>query len=578
MRDIVLETRLVGDIHGSFYVASYQRGYRWGVEEVKRLLNDVYTSCSQNDSSQYYIQPIVLRNNGKVYELIDGQQRLTTIYLIYKYLHQAKPYLFDPPKFSLCFETRDKTKEFLLNIDSARKEENIDYWYICNAYQAISEWFSNKEEALLDEINSIFKSKVKVIWYEVDQSEDAINLFTRLNIGKIPLTSAELVKAMLLCRKAVKQANGQQKFSITRERQEEIALLWDNIENELNDNSLWYFLTNKQAHNYQTRIDLVLDIIADTPKGNREKYFTYFEFEKMRTDLSLEELWNKIQSTFLTLKGWYEDSDFYHKIGYLIASETKDISEIFRLSREKTKSQFKEGLDEYIKDSIRLSDDTKNYLELSYEKHSEYAKISRLLLLFNVVSVSKTQRFPFDIFNNESNNNASWSLEHIHAQQSEGLHTEDAYKSWLTLHLKSLERLDKTDINLINKVKSALEKKSLGSTEFKNLQTEVSDYLSPKEDQEYFMHSLSNLALLNTRNNAALNNSTFDVKRNAIIEMDKRGDYIPFCTKMVFLKYYSKSENNQLHFWSKDDRKAYIKCIKETLGKYLENPIEIEEA
>ena len=88
-------------------------------------------------------------------------------------------------------------------------------------------------------------------------------------------------------------------------------------------------------------------------------------------------------------------------------------------------------------------------------------------------------------------------------------------------------------------------------------------------------NSLRN-TLLNTANNAALNNSTFDVKRNAIIELDKRGEYIPFCTKMVFLKYYTPSEENQLHFWGHADRVAYVKEINRVLGNYLSEHIEIE--
>ena len=90
------------------------------------------------------------------------------------------------------------------------------------------------------------------------------------------------------------------------------------------------------------------------------------------------------------------------------------------------------------------------------------------------------------------------------------------------------------------------------------------------------MHSIANLALLNTADNAALNNSTFDVKRNAIIEMDKRGQYIPFCTKMVFLKYYTPSADNQLQFWGQADRIAYVKAINTVLSDYIE-PIVLEK-
>jgi hypothetical protein len=82
---------------------------------------------------------------------------------------------------------------------------------------------------------------------------------------------------------------------------------------------------------------------------------------------------------------------------------------------------------------------------------------------------------------------------------------------------------------------------------------------------------------LNTTDNAALNNSTFDVKRNVIVDMDKKGQYIPFCTKMVFLKYYTPSEQNQLHFWGQADRIAYVSAINTVLADYLDEPIALEK-
>lgn len=78
---IILETKFVADIRGSFYIPSYQRGYRWSETEVVRLLDDIY----QNGKKNYCLQPVVVRKKEDRYELIDGQQRLTTLYLIYKY-------------------------------------------------------------------------------------------------------------------------------------------------------------------------------------------------------------------------------------------------------------------------------------------------------------------------------------------------------------------------------------------------------------------------------------------------------------------------------------------------------------
>lgn len=131
--------------------------------------------------------------------MIDGQQRLTTIYLIYRFMNEESSGFIDEPRFTLSYATREKSEDFLKSIDESRKEENIDFWFFCSAYESIKAWFSKKDrKSTLTNMNKYFDEIVKIIWYEVEESEDAIGLFTRLNIGKIPLTNAELVKAMFL--------------------------------------------------------------------------------------------------------------------------------------------------------------------------------------------------------------------------------------------------------------------------------------------------------------------------------------------------------------------------------------------
>lgn len=577
MSNIMLEAKLVGTITGSFYIPSYQRGYRWGEEEVRRLLDDIYV----NEEKSYCLQPVVVRNCGDYYELIDGQQRLTTLYLIYKYMHDASGGFLDEPKFTLTYETRTKSRDFLAAIDLSLREENIDFWFICNAYETISSWFQEKgTKSTLTNINKYFDENVKVIWYEVDESQEAEALFTRLNIGKIPLTSAELVKAMFLCRQPDIGSAGHLRTmqeQLEREKQEEISLQWDTIERELHNDSLWYFLTNKTDDEYQTRIDLVLDMMAGKPAGNREKYDTFFAFDQMRTEKKLEKIWREIQNTFLMLKDWFENHKFYHKIGYLIASNTATLTDIYHFSQHKTKRQFAQELDSLIRKSIQLRD-TSNYGELSYEKKADADHISRLLLLFNVESVlqngESTQWFPFDKFKFHEGHKVAWSLEHIHAQHSEGMRTQEAWKEWLRLHLVSIRSLGPGHTALVEEMEAAVEQEHLDGSEFTRLQQQVFDLLSASGSIEY-LHSIANLALLNTRENAALNNSTFDVKRNEIIRMDKEGEYIPFCTKMVFLKYYTPSEDAQLHFWGQADRIAYIEAINTVLGAYLPEKIVI---
>lgn len=562
--NIILETKLVGEIKGEFYVPSYQRGYRWGEDEVTRLLDDVY----QNGKRNYCLQPVVVRKKGDVFELVDGQQRLTTLYLIYKYMKNVNPF-FGEPAFSLTYETREKSADFLKTIDLAKQEENIDFWFIANAYKTIQKWFEEDLQIRAMHIFEYLKEDVRIIWYEVSENEDAISLFTRLNIGKIPLTSAELVKAMFLSR--------DNSGNMDREKQEEISLQWDNIEKELHNDSLWYFLTNNIKNKYQTRIDLVLDLISGKQDSNREKYYTFFKFDEMRRGKGLDEIWRKIQQTFLILKDWFENHELYHKIGYLIASNTLTLYKIFKESENRTKDAFNTMLNGFIKKSIAFSG---NYSELSYEKPLEYKRISTLLLLFNVESVRQngehTQWFPFDKFKYNRGNKVSWSLEHIHAQQSEGMRTQEVWKEWLTLHVPSVKVVGSDHDDLIQEMQAAIEKVKLERTEFETIQQKVLALLSVSGNTEY-LHSIANLALLNTADNAALNNSTFDVKRNVIVDMDKKGQYIPFCTKMVFLKYYTPSEHNQLHFWGQADRIAYVSAINTVLADYLNEPIALEK-
>lgn len=572
--EIKLETKLVGEITGDFYIPSYQRGYRWGETEVARLLDDIYSTEGKRN---YCLQPIVVRKKGDTYELIDGQQRLTTIYLIYRFMNTESNGFIDEPRFSLTYETRERSEDFMKSIDETRKGENIDFWFLCSAYESIKKWFFERDKkSTLTNVNKFFDENVKVIWYEVDESEDAIDLFTRLNIGKIPLTNSELVKAVFLSKGSDESAD--------KEKQDEISLQWDNMEKELHNDSLWYFLTNKTNADYQTRIDLVLDLISGRPENSKDKYYTFFKFDEMRQTQPLDDIWRNIQQTFLLLKGWHENHELYHKIGYLVASDTLTLQEIFDLSKGKTKDCFKAELDDHIRRSIKLNaagnSDKTNYSDLSYESAQDQKKITTLLLLFNVESVRRngehSQWFPFDKFKFDNSGTVTWSLEHIHAQQSEGLKTQEMWKEWLSLHIPSVKAVSDNSGELIEQMGSAIVKGKLERQEFETIQQKVLELLSVKGNTEY-LHSIANMALLNSADNAALNNSTFDVKRNKIIEMDKEGQYIPFCTRMVFLKYYTPSAENQLHFWGHADRVAYIDAINKVLADYLEEPIVLEK-
>jgi hypothetical protein len=75
------------------------------------------------------------------------------------------------------------------------------------------------------------------------------------------------------------------------------------------------------------------------------------------------------------------------------------------------------------------------------------------------------------------------------------------------------------------------------------------------------VHSMTNLALLSSGDNSALGNAVFEVKRRRILELDRKGAYVPICTRQVFLKYYTDAEAQQVHFWGAQDRESYLQAM-----------------
>ena len=142
--EIILDTKLVGNVQGVFYVPSYQRGYRWGKEEVTRLLEDIYT----NGNKTYCLQPVVVRKDGDRYELIDGQQRLTTLFILLQYIkREYKPKI--SLKYELIYETRENSAEYLNNIDETLADSNVDFYHLFHAYKAIGEWFNAQPDSVV---------------------------------------------------------------------------------------------------------------------------------------------------------------------------------------------------------------------------------------------------------------------------------------------------------------------------------------------------------------------------------------------------------------------------------------------
>ena len=620
MADNKIELKSVKELLGmKFFIPSYQRGYRWTELQVKDLLNDIweFSQKKKQEYEFYSLQPLVVKCKDNdilqkikeaksleevesllkgSWEVIDGQQRLTTIFIILSELGGNDGY-------SLEYETRNDSKEFLKNIEDNKKDDNIDYYHICQSKQTVSAWLSkdkDKDEDKKSKFKDVLLNNVRFIWYE-SVDEDPIKVFTRLNIGKISLTNAELIKALFLNRSNF----GGKDAEHLKLRQQEIASEWDNIEYTLQNDEFWLFLHEKD-YNRPTRIDFIFDLICEQNSlkledelyksiGNDDyRTFRYF-YEYFRTDSSnIEDCWKKVKKYFQTFKEWFDDLELYHYVGYLRCPLKKkekviDIKDLY----DKwigTKDIFVKFLREKIKERIKDCND----LAKQYEVDGGPAKTTcrSLLLLHNIQTVinqnnklsSKEEyklpafyKFPFHLFKNEN-----WDVEHIDSNTINGLKNEKDQKEWLKYSVLGAKPSEELKNEII-----AFLRNDNGKKPFEDLCQEIEkdnqseSWHNPEQDK----NKVWNFVLLDAGTNRGYGNALFPTKRRCIIEKDQGKTcliddetlevslqdgaiaFIPPVTKNVFLKYYNTSIDN-LREWNESDAKAYKENILNTLSVF----------
>jgi uncharacterized protein with ParB-like and HNH nuclease domain len=564
-----------------FFIPSYQRGYKWDTRQVLDLLNDIYEFANKQKLKDefYCLQPIVVSkeksDNEKKYKVIDGQQRLTTIYLILKYLQNLKKEFEEIKKeckkieyfcnfenyeikevYHIKYATRNDSENFLKGIHQNYKNENEkyknpDYFYLSNAYEVIMNWFKDKNKQLF--LNTLLH-KTKIIWYEVEtkNENEEIQIFTRLNIGKIPLTNAELIKAMLLLE--------------TKDYKEQIEFsnIWDKMELTLQNDEFWYFLSNKTKE--ITAIDLVFEVLAlyykdiyNEKKSNEEDKinfnqfddkFSFYVFDKLlkENEKSRNEIWEDAQKIYRFFVDWYNDKEIYHKVGYIINFNKLNLTELIKEYEKKTKNNFKKFLNETIEKMLKGTILNK----LNYNDKN----VRKVLLLFNIETIlqnsNSNYRFKFDKYKNKNEN---WDIEHIASQ------TDNTSKiEWVKTIYKYLKG---KELKFNNEKREA---KIIGS-KYDCIYKIVKIKLNIKELPEELKDNIGNLVLLNSKINRSYKNAFFPIKRAVIIEEDSKGNFIPPATKNVFLKQYSNKLSDMMN-WNEDDIKSYREKIYELLKKY----------
>lgn len=563
-----LTIKYVNDISGyKFKIPSYQRGYKWRKAQVEQLLKDLYEHC-QSKNTFYCLQPLVVKKENDYYKVIDGQQRLTTIYMILKYLESSISY-------ELSYESREKSKDFLEKIYQSENIDNIDFHYMKKAYDTIKEYFENKKEE--DNIKELLEAKsdkkVGFIWYEIDDdiqnSDKEYEIFSRLNIGKIELTNAELIKALFL-----KTWPYESEQKLLEAKQIQISNEWDSIENTLQNDSFWYFI-NDNKKNYINRIEYIFDIIKDNLDNKKEirhtfneYYNDFFENSENNIKFIIDSKWQEVKNIMYIFNYFYNDLELFHLIGFIMCFNIKSIKYIiYEYNKANTKDDFRK----LIKNKIY---DNNNKLTLNNIEYKDKDIIKKILLLFNIIIIIKNKsviKFPFDEFKKKS-----WDIEHIHSQVTEEDITRkdkwcEMIKDFFYIDIDKENYKENDDYKEICKQIDEYIKKyeqSKNNNDFNELFKFVTDYFK-FDDNFGNINSIGNLALLDSETNRAYKNAWFPFKRKTILEKDSKGYFIPIATKNVFTKVYSSALTNLFH-WSDEDADAYQKEIEKTIKEYFE--------
>ena len=630
----------------NFFIPDYQRGYRWGEIQIRQMLEDIYCFIYDKNAagSFYCLQPVVVKkmtpdevaanklesafDNNTWYEVIDGQQRLTTIRIILALESQIDR--FNKMRFNMYYQTRpelgklfdklgiyEENERFIVKFDNDNDQCNdIDSWHIHNAANKILDWFQNGSGYFKPSIqefkggfyenfsNTKEKDKsVQVIWYELCDKSDPYEMFKRLNDKSISLNNAELIRGMFLSDSAVYKGEELllsqfdedvrpivEKRELAR-KQSHIIEEWDIIEKQLWDDKFWSFIKKeKNSDDYSCRIEYIFDLISKKTSNQKDSLYTYLEFDGMLKSGAVKDLWDlwlKVETYFSLLMAWYNDRYYYHKIGFLTTELGSSVLiEMLSESTNVSKKEFKKTIEGRINSAIHDKKKPGRKI-LDYTYKDDYNMLKRVLFLYNVETTYKQglEFFPFERYKDYE-----WTLEHIHAQNSERIdHSiKDKWVEWFDENKKVLERLSSrlpNDENLkllisffnneYNRLINYKDKYTFNDvTKVFDLVLKYFNDLSAQEGTPTVMHGISNMALLSGSTNASIGNSVFEVKRQMIMDDDARGNYIPLCTRKVFLKYYNKNDKNftvqQNFYWSDKDRKHYLEDIKEGSKPYID--------
>lgn len=595
-----------------FLIPEYQRGYKWSSQQVRQLLDDVLKFSKSRDEAHFYcLQNVTLFSEDKkspVLNVVDGQQRLTTVTILLSYLGEA---FIAKEKFK--YAVRETSDLFLqkiifnedniideivtaLNFDSflASKNEDLDYqdiYHMFTALRTIDSWFVENGLKDSESFKDVILEHVKLIVNHV-QNVSEQELFMNLNAGKVHLDGSDLIRAILITR-VVKQEieefdsnNVQEVVQLNQRRTrigweiDELATWWSNTEVSEYFKNFTSIVTGKKEtikfDQDQYHINLLYKIWCEINGKDDIKLYWFEEREAIEIYQSILKL-NRI------LQDWYKDRELYHYLGYLFAFKMVTIRSVYDewMKAESRrhfidywcinnlkKTVFSPEKEETISTSCKVG--LGRILDYRNPEPTNWytaENIQELLVLLDVMEHAKVKKegVPLPFLKPKFFKNYKEDKEHIF--------------SGTPREISELKKLDQPIYKLneyIDKLNEGYDESDhlsyvdLSEDEWGNLDEEGKAVLLQEFKERIHknrpVNSIGNLVLLHQTINRGFGNNSYSLKRDTVIKNSVEGLYVRQHTINVFVKNtYSKDLND----WTLKDIEINAQQIHDMLLSFF---------
>lgn len=563
-----------------YQIPEYQRGYKWSSEDVLKLLHDISIFLEKNKIIRdkfYCLQNITLVSNlnGSALNVVDGQQRLTTLMVLLCRLG-LEEFAKNRIEYAIRTNTQEFISKYITETNVELKSQNFkigwenfkilhpiydhqDIYYLYSTVVTIDTWLEEKDEEFKSKFKEGLLHHVKLIVNKVE-SDNEERVFGNLNSKRIPLDGADLVRAILITRVANEESEkvGDIK-NIVRVNERRVRIGW-----ELDDINTWW--SKSEIKNYFKTF--IKNKSEGDVKFNADKYplnnlLLLFSEKKQKSVLNLDlieqqesalELYKELNNLHNTLKDWYEDKQIYHYLGFIFGQTRTNFNDIFeKWESSIDRKEFIGGLKIEIGKNIFA----KTSIYKIFKKEENWYKNKKLvqvLLLLDIISSNPAGRAKLPSFAFTKRNN---DIEHIFPQNPEDIKEKREYIEFLNKYI-------------------VLKKDVFDLSEFELYKEEVfyqnqMGVFIDKAISEIEINSIGNLVLLYFSLNRSLGRIAYSQKRGRIIEYYNKGNFIQPHTFQVFARYFSdgNTKSFDLEHWTNTDIENNKKAIFNTIINFL---------